>query len=237
MDPCWTCLPPAGGAGGAPPPAALPALVEVPGTLAKAHFGAKFWVGLGAYGSGAHTVVLSRRAQEGLFLQAQRERLAQTAPQPASQGSPLAVCEMPRPGPPGELAALGLGGASGRQNPARLYFPGTGLRTLQGPRPGPCAVPFGRLGVNRRLHYAGHYISNTVTHTHTLHRRKREKKFFFPGAKNITRKYFLAMCCFRFPSGLKGAFVFNTESPHLSKPKSFYQAGSCFATGKLEPPQ
>lgn len=71
----------------------------MPGTLAKAHFGAKFWVHLGA-------LVLSRHAQEGLFLQAQWERLAQTGPQPASQGSPLALCEMPRPGPPGELACL-----------------------------------------------------------------------------------------------------------------------------------
>lgn len=115
LDPCWTCPPPAGGAGGAPPPAALPALVGVPGTLAKAHFGAKFWVDLGAYGSGVPTVVLSRRAQKGLFLQAQWERLAQTRPQPASRGSPLAVCEMPGPGPPGELARLvWLGPVAGR---------------------------------------------------------------------------------------------------------------------------
>ena len=92
--------------GGGPPPAAFPALGGMPGTLAKAHFGAKFWVHLGAYGGRVHAVVLSRCTQEGLFLQAQWERLAQTGPQPASQGSPLALCEMPRPGPPGELARL-----------------------------------------------------------------------------------------------------------------------------------
>lgn len=178
LDPCWTCPPPAGGAGGTPPPAAFPALGRMPGTLAKAHFGAKFWVHLGAYGGRVHAVVLSRRTQEGLFLQAPRERLAQTGPQPASQGSPLALCEMPRPGPPRRAGTLGLGGASGKRNPTRLYFPGTGLLTLQGPRPELCAVPFGRLGVNRRLHHAGHYISNTVTHTHTPQAQKRKKILF-----------------------------------------------------------
>lgn len=91
FHPCWTCPPPAGAAWGAPPPTALPALGGRLGTLAKAHFGAKFWVHLGAYGGWGrvHTVVLSRCAQEGLFLQGRWEWLAQTGSPPTSQGSPL----------------------------------------------------------------------------------------------------------------------------------------------------
>jgi len=85
---------------------------------------------------------------------------------------------------------LGLGGASGKRNPARLYFPGTGLLSLQGPHPGLCAVPFGRLGVNRRLHHAGHYISNTVTHTHTPQAQERKNNSFFQVLKILSGNTF-----------------------------------------------
>lgn len=83
-------------------------------------------------------------------------------------------------------------------------------------------------------HWALHFKKKKTTNSTG---EKEKKNGFFSGAKNIIRKYFSAMYHFRFPSGLKGAFVSATESPHLSKPKSFYQAGSCSAARKPEPPQ
>lgn len=112
FDPCWTCPPPAGAAWGAPPPTALPALGGRPGTLAKAHFRAKFWVYLGAYGGGrVHTVVLSRC---GETLQGWWEQLARRGLHPPPKAALSAVCETPRPGPPWRAGAPGVGGASGR---------------------------------------------------------------------------------------------------------------------------
>lgn len=60
--------------------------------------------------------------------------------------------------------------------------------------------------------------------------------FFFQVLKILSGNTFQQCAVLGFPSGLKGAFVSATESPHLSKPKSFYQAGSYSAARKSEPP-
>lgn len=82
-------------------------------------------------------------------------------------------------------------------------------------------------------HTRTHFMLFTKTHR----QKERENSFFFSGAKNIIRKYFSAMCCFRFPLDSRAPLSLTQKIHIYHNPNRFLSSRLMFCSRKLELPK